>query len=109
MRIAIGGASGFVGSEILRQALGSKAVTSIVAIGRRNVSAPEGYDGSKLSNIVLEDLNHYPDKDKTCLSDVDACIWYVGTWEEGTRYEIRYRGLDEVVNRGELIEATIGL
>ena len=75
MKLVIGGASGFVGSELLRQALNSKAVTSIIAIGRRNVSAPEGMDGSKLSNIVLADLNHYSDEDKKNLSDVDGCIW----------------------------------
>ena len=99
MRIAIAGASGFVGSEILRQALGSKAVTSIVAIGRRNASAPEGCDGSKLSNIVLEDLTHYPDEDKKRLSDVDACIWYVGTWKRWARKwdmtQIIRRGYEE--------------
>ena len=79
MKLAIGGASGFVGSEILRRAFRSEDITAIVAIGRRNVSAPEGFDESKLSNVVLKDLTEYSDDAKKNLADVDACIWYVST------------------------------
>lgn len=77
MKLAIGGATGFVGAEVLRQALRSSAITSVVAIGRRSAPVPDGLDGSKLSNVVLEDLTHYPDDAKARLVDVDACIWYV--------------------------------
>ena len=75
MKLAIGGATGYVGTEVLRQALLSKAVTSIVAIGRRSASVPEGLDGSKLTNVVLEDFNHYPDEAMKKLEGVDACDW----------------------------------
>ena len=75
MKLAIGGATGLVGAEVLRQALRLDTITSIVAIGRRKASIPEGLDSSKLSNVVLQDFNHYDNDVLETLAGTDACIW----------------------------------
>lgn len=82
MKLAIGGATGLVGAEVLRQALTSKAITSVVAIGRRPASAPEGLDpdGTKLVNVVLSDMKTYPEEERRKLEGVGACIWYVSSY-----------------------------
>lgn len=75
MKLVIGGATGTAGTETLRQALRSPAITSLITIGRKAVEPPEGLDTSKLHNVVLDDFMHYPDDVKKQLADVDACIW----------------------------------
>lgn len=78
MKLVIGGSSGFVGTELVRQALSNPAVTSIVGLSRRKTTVPAGVDGSaKLKSVVCDDLENYPEHVKQELHDVDACIWYV--------------------------------
>ncbi|KAK8091031.1 nucleoside-diphosphate-sugar epimerase [Apiospora phragmitis] len=79
MKLVIGGSTGFVGTELLRQALDNPAVTSIVGISRRETKVPEGSsdNSAKLKSIVCDDLNSYPDTLKKELEDADACIWTI--------------------------------
>ncbi|KAK7957010.1 uncharacterized protein PG986_006232 [Apiospora aurea] len=79
MKLVIGGSSGFVGTELLRQALESPAVTSIIGISRRETKVPEGSSDSsaKLKSVICDDLNNYPDTLKKELEDADACIWTI--------------------------------
>lgn len=79
MKLIIGGATGFVGKEILRQALCNAVITSIVTIGRRPVSSEDLDERfkAKLTDIVLEDLTQYSDSVLKQLADADACIWSV--------------------------------
>ena len=90
MKLVIGGATGFVGSDLLRQALLSKEISSIIAVGRRPASAPEGTDASKLDNIVSKDLTQYSDEAKQKLAGVDACIWYVSCAGDGQDMRVCY-------------------
>ncbi|KAK7740891.1 hypothetical protein SLS62_010949, partial [Diatrype stigma] len=63
------GASGLCGQELVRQSLTRKEITSIVAVARRPVVAPDnlpaGADASKLRSVVVKDYfataDEYPE------------------------------------------------
>lgn len=76
MKILIGGSSGFVGGELVRQALSIPAITSIIGLSRRETVLPPSTPGAdKLKSIVCDDFDNYSDDIKNQLHDVDACIW----------------------------------
>ncbi|KAJ4419623.1 hypothetical protein N0V82_004818 [Gnomoniopsis sp. IMI 355080] len=78
MKIVIGGSSGFVGTEIVRQALTNPAVTTVIALSRRETMIPTSCASKyamKLKSVVCDDFENYPDSIKDELHDVDACIW----------------------------------
>jgi hypothetical protein len=76
MKIVIGGSTGFVGEELVRQALSHPAVTSIVAFSRRETPVPPDADSAKLTSVICDDFASYSDSVKNKLEDADACIWY---------------------------------
>ncbi|KAK8133681.1 hypothetical protein PG984_005693 [Apiospora sp. TS-2023a] len=78
MRLIITGATGFVGSEVLRQALRMPEITSIVAVARKPVQV-EGSDAasSKLKSVIVQDYDQYPDDVKKEFAGAGACIWTV--------------------------------
>lgn len=80
MKLVIGGASGFVATEIIRQSLSIPKITSVVAIARRAVATPcnlgKGADTSKFLSVVLDNYDQYSDDVKKQLAGADACIWY---------------------------------
>lgn len=79
MKLIVSGATGFVATEVIRQSLSIPSITSVIALARRPVSAPEnlgaGADTSKLQSVVLEDFGQYSDDVKKQLAGADACIW----------------------------------
>ncbi|KAI1214497.1 uncharacterized protein F4807DRAFT_408331 [Annulohypoxylon truncatum] len=81
MKLIVAGSTGFVGNEIIRQALSHPGVTSIVALGRRETAIPENIgpnaDVAKLKSIVCDDFENYPESVKKELAGADACIWAV--------------------------------
>lgn len=73
MKLAIAGATGFVGRETLAAAVQSDAVKSVLVLGRRPVA-----EGSpKVKEILIDDFGSYSEHVKAALADVDAFIWYV--------------------------------
>jgi uncharacterized protein YbjT (DUF2867 family) len=68
---------GFLGTEIIRQALAHPRVSSVVVIGRRAVDAAVFSAGAgKLQSVVIEDLGSaYPADAAAHFADADACIW----------------------------------
>ncbi|KAI1210782.1 NAD(P)-binding protein [Annulohypoxylon truncatum] len=78
MKLIVSGATGFVAKEIIRQSLSISEITSVVALARKPVSAPEklgeGADPSKLRSIVVNDYNHYPEEVKKEFAGASACI-----------------------------------
>ncbi|TQS32617.1 hypothetical protein Golomagni_07062, partial [Golovinomyces magnicellulatus] len=81
MKLIITGATGYVGGEVIRQALSNPKVTSIVALGRRETPVPENLgpsaDSSKFKSVICEDFNNYTDDVKKEIAGADACLWYV--------------------------------
>lgn len=81
MKLVVVGATGLIGTEVLRQALSHKAVTSVVALGRRPTFVPEslagGASAAKFQSITCDDFSNYSDSVKSQLSAADACIWCV--------------------------------
>ena len=80
MKLIVTGATGLVGSEVIRLALRNPAVTSVVAIARKPVPAPAnaGFEShiSKLQSVVLEDwTSPYPETLIQHVKGADACIW----------------------------------
>ncbi|KUJ13372.1 uncharacterized protein LY89DRAFT_721397 [Mollisia scopiformis] len=77
MKLVIGGATGFCGREVLRQALRCPQITSVVTIGRRPVVVKD-QDTTKLTDIVMEDGTQYSDSTLETIADATACIWTTG-------------------------------
>lgn len=81
MKLIVVGATGLIGSEVVRQALAHKAVTSVVALGRRPTPPPAGLTAGssveKFTSVTCEDFNNYSADVKAQISGADACIWYV--------------------------------
>jgi putative NADH-flavin reductase len=82
MKLVVVGATGFVGTEVVRLALRNKSVTSIVALVRKAIPIAEhpslGADKSKLKSVLMEDWeNPYPEHVIEQLRGADACIWSV--------------------------------
>lgn len=81
MKLVVAGATGFLGTEVVRQALSHPKITSVIALARRQTAVPEGSgsqaDASKLKPVACDDFINYPESVKTEISDADACIWCV--------------------------------
>ncbi|PHH89655.1 hypothetical protein CDD83_5573 [Cordyceps sp. RAO-2017] len=81
MKLIVAGSTGFVATELIRQALAHPAVTSIVALARRETPVPAdaaaGAAASKLKSVVCSDFEKYPDSVKRDLSGADACVWTI--------------------------------
>ena len=80
MKLIVTGATGFVGTEVIRQALQNPVITSVVALARKPVQPPSNaranVNQSKLQAVVLEDwTSPYPDAVKEHIKGADACIW----------------------------------
>jgi uncharacterized protein YbjT (DUF2867 family) len=73
MKIILLGASGMVGSGVLRETLRAPEVESVLSVGRR----PSGVTHAKLRELQLRDLFD-TDAIEDQLVGYDACIWAVG-------------------------------
>ncbi|UKZ77731.1 hypothetical protein TrVFT333_005455 [Trichoderma virens FT-333] len=113
MKLIIVGSSGFVGKELVRQAITSPAVTSVVAIARRETPVPESLkdssDVAKLTSVVCDDFLNYSDNVKHQISNADACIWLMAVtpsnsgkmpWDEVRKICLDYTiaGLEDGAN-----------
>ena len=77
MKLVIAGATGLLGTELVRQSLRMPAISSVVALGRRSVTVPEGADATKLRNVVVEDFGSYSEDVRREFEGAGACIWFV--------------------------------
>ncbi|CAL5874895.1 uncharacterized protein PFLUO_LOCUS9197 [Penicillium psychrofluorescens] len=75
MKLVIGGSTGFVATELIRQGLENPAITSIVALGRRENPAP--LVTPKLKFVVCDNFESYPNSVEKELENADACIWTI--------------------------------
>jgi nucleoside-diphosphate-sugar epimerase len=82
MKLILAGATGFLGTEVLHQALADARITSVVALGRRPTSIPallpSGANADKLDSVVVPDFAGELSNDVLRhFADADACVWYV--------------------------------
>jgi FlaA1/EpsC-like NDP-sugar epimerase len=79
MKLIITGATGAIGTEVVRQSLRWPEITSVVAVARKPVEVPEKLDSksdpSKLRSVTLDDYGEYPENVKKEFAGADACIW----------------------------------
>ncbi|MCJ1392090.1 hypothetical protein MMC18_004957 [Xylographa bjoerkii] len=92
MKLIIAGASGFVGTELVRQSLSIPKITSVIALARRHIQTPSNLgksaDTSKFHSVVIDNYDTYTDDVMKRLASADACIWTVAITP------IKSRGID---------------
>ncbi|PVH79088.1 putative nucleoside-diphosphate-sugar epimerase [Cadophora sp. DSE1049] len=77
MKIILTGSSGFIGTEILSQAISNPEITSIVALSRKPL--PEKFASNpKVSVVIIEDFASYTPDVLKKLEGVEGCIWAIG-------------------------------
>ncbi len=74
MKLIVSGATGVVASEVLRQAVLLPEITAIIALARKPLHL-SGPGAEKVTNVTIENYDHYPDEIKKELAGADACIW----------------------------------
>ncbi|KAL4780053.1 hypothetical protein BJX76DRAFT_364626 [Aspergillus varians] len=78
MKLIVAGATGLVGTEIIRQCLQINEITQLIALARKPVHIEEGTDPtSKLKSVVIRDYGEYSADVKAEFAGSDACIWTV--------------------------------
>lgn len=73
IRLILTGATGFVGGEVLRQALDCPEVERVTVLTRRPVELAH----PKLLQVIVEDFTDFSQIDADALT-ADACIWCLG-------------------------------
>ncbi|KAJ5102402.1 hypothetical protein NUU61_004624 [Penicillium alfredii] len=73
MKVILAGSTGFIGGQVLDVCLQSPAITSLVALTRRELPAHQ-----KLQSVIVEDFRQYPDSVREAIHGADACIWTLG-------------------------------
>ena len=77
MKLIVAGATGLVGTEIIRQCLQNSEITQVIALARKPVYIEDGIDPtSKLKSVVIRDYGEYSADVKAEFAGADACIWY---------------------------------
>jgi hypothetical protein len=79
MKLIVAGSTGFVATEVIRQAISNPAITSIIALARRETPVPQsaGANAAKLRSVVCSNFSEYSEDVKKELAGADACIWYI--------------------------------
>lgn len=86
MKVILSGATGFIGSNVLKRLLDLPSVTSIIALSRRNLDTTD----PKLHVVILKDFLKYDDETLAQLSGAEACIWCLGKATSGKEVHMDY-------------------
>ena len=76
MKVILTGATGFIGGEVLHQALAAPSITSLICLTRRPLPAA-AVSNPKLQTIQLTDFTSYPPELLSQLEGAECCIWCV--------------------------------
>ncbi|KAL5372763.1 hypothetical protein DPSP01_013232 [Paraphaeosphaeria sporulosa] len=88
MKVLITGATGTIGSAILRHCLQEPSITSIVALSRR--ALPQDISSPKLSTILVSDFANYDAALLSKIVSADAAIWAMGTTDANHEVNVIY-------------------
>lgn len=75
MKLILTGSTGFIGREVLTQALSHPSITSIVALTRHPIPAPFA-SNPKVKNVLVDDFLTYTPSVLEQLEGSGGCIWY---------------------------------
>ncbi|PIA92358.1 hypothetical protein CB0940_09804 [Cercospora beticola] len=80
MKVILTGATGFIGSEILSQLIAHNYINHVYLLTRRPHPDPKFSSSKKVTQILHEDFEAYPDALLQRFRDegVEACIWSLG-------------------------------
>lgn len=84
MKIVLTGASGFLGGEVLAQALADPSIDEVLVLTRR----PTGTTHAKLKERILDDFCDYSTVD---FAPYDACIWALGVSQTSVKKDAYIR------------------
>lgn len=88
MKIIITGATGTIGSAILKNCLQNPSITSVIVLSRR--ALPQDITSSKLSTIIISDFTEYDAALLSQLVSADAAIWAMGTTDANREVNYTY-------------------
>ncbi|CAM1510689.1 Fc.00g010240.m01.CDS01 [Cosmosporella sp. VM-42] len=77
MKLIVAGATGFVAREVIRQAIRSREITSIIALSRKPINLDSGSECAKVKTVIVKDYDCYPDEVKKEFAGANGCIWTV--------------------------------
>ncbi|KAK5721412.1 hypothetical protein LTS12_027593, partial [Elasticomyces elasticus] len=92
MKVILLGSTGFIGKEVLHHCLKTPAITSLIALSRRDLPE-EAAAHPKLSVVIIEQFNSYQDSVLEYLKGADACICAgrsIGTYNWDKVVELEY-------------------
>lgn len=72
MKVILTGSTGFIGHEVLTQCTQNPAITSIVALSRRELPTHP-----RLNVQIIDDFSNCSDSVIGELQGASACIWYI--------------------------------
>ena len=76
MKVIITGATGLVGSAIVRSCISHSKITSIIVISRRPVPKSVS-ENPKVTQIIHDEFLVYPEELLGVVDDAVACLWSV--------------------------------
>ncbi|KAI9048273.1 hypothetical protein LZ554_008068 [Drepanopeziza brunnea f. sp. 'monogermtubi'] len=84
MKLILAGSTGFIGTEVLTQALSNVKIAFIVVLSRRPL--PEPFcSNPKLKVVIAEDFTMYTEQMLAECENADACIWTLGEKSRATK------------------------
>ncbi|KAJ4293641.1 hypothetical protein N0V90_008925 [Kalmusia sp. IMI 367209] len=86
MKVLITGATGKIGSAILKHLLRSPRITSVTALSRRNIPIIS----SKLTTIIIPNLGSWEPTILSQLVSADAAVWAMGTTDANRDVNYNY-------------------
>lgn len=80
-KVIITGATGFVGSHVVKACLARKEISDIVILSRRELSSDLNPGGGRTLKVIIhEDFSQYSDDLMKELNGAAACIWSVKSY-----------------------------